>query len=511
MEPGPGLASLLADAATAGGGRPALASASGRVSYAQLAGDAEDLALRLRELAGPLEGAGPPRVAVVAPNVPALVVALFAVWQAGAVAVPLSARLREYELRRILSDAGPSALVCLDSWRGYSFAALAPGLMSAVPSLRGCIVLEPNGAVADELAGSGDPQQRDGGTGESIAAILYTSGTTGDPKGALVEHSSALHGARQLAAVLDLDGDDASLLVIPITHAFGFLSLLAVVASAGTGVLVDSTFSLEPLLEAAARHGGTVLHGSPALFAGLLKLGPARLGALRTGLVGGAPCPPALIERLDGAGARILNVFGMTEIGAASVCRPDDPPGVRYHTVGRALPGYELRVVPRAGEDGELGELQVRGPHVTPGYFRRPELTAEAFDGDWFRTGDLGSLAEGGYLTIAGRHKELVHVAGFNVFPAEVETFLLTHPDVTHAAVIGVPHERTGEALHAFLVPREGSELTPGEVIRFARAGIAGYKLPYAITIVPELPLLASGKPDRGALARSAEELRTTA
>ena len=221
---------------------------------------------------------------------------------------------------------------------------------------------------------------------------------------------------------------------------------------------------------------------------------------MRTGLVAGAPCPPAVLEQLDATDTTILNVFGMTEIGAATSCRHDDSAERRHTTVGRALEGYEFRV---AGED-EPGELQVRGPYVMPGYLGQPEQTAQAFDGDWFRTGDLGTIDDQGYIRIAGRAKEVVHVGGFNVFPAEVEGFLLGHPGVAQAVVVGIPHERMGEALAAFVVPRPGHELEPGELLRFARPRIAGYKLPYTIRVVDELPFLPSGKPDRVALAAEA-------
>jgi acyl-CoA synthetase (AMP-forming)/AMP-acid ligase II len=166
------------------------------------------------------------------------------------------------------------------------------------------------------------------------------------------------------------------------------------------------------------------------------------------------------------------------------------------------LPGFELRLAP--GPEADLGELELRGPAVTPGYFRPSRETEGAFTPDgWLRTGDLAMLADG-YLTIAGRAKELVNVGGFNVFPGEVEAVLLEHPDVAQAAVVGVPDERMGEALRAFVVPRAGAAPTPAMLLGFARERIAGYKLPYALELVAELPLLASGKPDRRALARSA-------
>jgi acyl-CoA synthetase (AMP-forming)/AMP-acid ligase II len=428
------------------------------------------------------------------------------VWRAAAVAVPLNARMREYDLARVLDDAQTSVLVTVPEHAGYSFAELLPDLLRELPCLEACMLIDDEGAVREELRGDAEATSPEPLPAE-VAAILYTSGTTGDPKGVLVRHSMGLHAARELAGLLRLGPEDASVLVVPIPHAFGLACFVAAIGSGGTAVLVDSSFTLEPLLDAVARRGATILHGSPALFGGLLRARPDGLPGVRGGFVAGAPSPPELLEALERAGLTILNLYGMTELGAASSCRLDDPPEVRMHSAGRALREFEFRIAPRAGADTDIGEIQVRGPHVTPGYFRRPEATAEAFDGDWFRTGDLGSLDEAGNLRISGREKELVLVAGFNVFPAEVESFLLTHPEVLGAAVVGVPDERLGEALRAFVVVRPGSGLTPQELLRWGRGRIASYKLPRSIELVAELPLLASGKPDKRALLGGAAEV----
>src|SRR5262249_19977341 len=252
-----------------------------------------------------------------------------------------------------------------------------------------------------------------------------TSGTTGLPKGALVRHSREIAGAAALNQILGASANDVCLFVIPITHAFGLTCFLAALAAGGTVVLVESTFSLAPLVNALRGRGVTILHGSPALFTGLLKAAPEGLPTLRTGLVAGSACPPQVLQQLDQRGIRILNLYGMTEIGAAACCRADDPAAIRHATVGRALPGYTFRI--------DNGEVQVRGPYVTPGYYRQPEQTAAAFVEGWFRTGDLGSMDAGGNLSVSGRAKEVIHVGGLNVFPAEVEGFLLTHPDVVQA------------------------------------------------------------------------------
>jgi len=454
---------------------------------------------RVDAIAQTLDAAPGERVGVLAPNSTALLAGLFAVWQRGAVAVPLGARLRSYELSRALADSQAVELVGVERHRGFSFADLGDELFDAAPALRRCHWLDEHGHAC------GDSARPDAATGElaplepGIAAILYTSGSTGEPKGALVAHASALAGARSSAAVLGLDAGERALIVVPATHAFGLIVLLATIASGGRAVMAEPSPSPRPLADAIERESVRVLHGSPALFAALTAGATDALTRLRGGFVAGAHCPPPLLERLDDSGARILNMYGMTEIGAATACRPDDPAAVRHHTTGRPLPGYEVRV--------EDGEVQVRSEHVTPGYHGRTEQTAAAFDGDWFRTGDLGSVDAAGNLTISGRRKELVNIGGHNVFPGEVEGLLGTHPDVAQAVVWGVPHERMGEVLRGSVVLRDGADTTPAELVRFARERLAGYKVPYGVEVVDELPLLASGKPDRAALREDSRKV----
>ncbi len=480
--------------------RPAVVFGDRSLSYDELRRAAARLAKELESL-GPrpsLEGAP---VAVVAPNAPAILVAMLAVWEVGAVAVPLSARLRGFELERILRDVDPAAIVSPASHGGYSFHSLWSRLGPELPALRGCLLVDEWGGVEERVPAR--PETDVKSLDRDAAAILYTSGSTGAPKGAVVTHGCLLQEARVLPALLGLSAGEASALVIPASHAFGLACLLASLHSEGRAVLVDTTFSLDPLLEAMAATAASVVHGSPTVFARLLEACPDGVPGLRAGFVGGAMSPPRLIERLEATEATILNLYGMTEIGAAACCRPDDPAEARRSTAGAPLPGYEFRSV-ASPDDGRPGELQVRGPHVTPGYRGAPKATADAFDGDWFRTGDLGEIDAAGRLRILGRAKEMLNVGGFNVFPAEVEAFLETHHDVLAAAVVGVQHERMGEAPCAFVVARPGATLTPQAIRRFARAGIAGYKIPYAVDIVSELPTLSSGKPDREALRERA-------
>ena len=487
MTPGVRVESLLAETVARHPEAAAIAYGETALTYAELDAAIDRLAGRLVEAAEgeSLQGA---RIAVVAPNAPALVVALFGIWRLGAVAVPLSARLREHELTQILADAEPVVVLSVRAHLGYAFTELLHRLLPDLRCTRSCVFLTSAGEP------EADERRRGSATTTAlepdIAAVLYTSGTTGTPKGALVTHEREVTGPRELASVLGVTPQDSVLLAVPASHAFGFTCLLAAVAAGAKAVLVDSTTTIRPLLTALERERTAVLHGSPTLFSALLNSSPEALGRVRAGFVAGAAPPPELQRRLDEAG--VLNLYGLTETGAVTCCRPDDPPERRRTTAGRPLAGVELRV--------EDGELQIRGGGVMRGYLGRPEETAATFADGWFHTGDLADIDDG-YLRISGRLKELVHVGGFNVFPAEVEAVLALHPDVLQAAVVGVDDERMGEALRAYVVPRPGSPLTTAALLGFARGRIAGYKLPYAITFLSELPLLPSGKPDRRALA----------
>lgn len=469
--------------------RRALSWSGGSLSYAQLADQVERVAGRLSDT-----GIQPgERVAIVSGNTPALVVALLAVWRRGAVAVPVSARLRGYDLGAVLGDARVSAVLTVAVHQGYSFVELLTELLPTLPTVRHCLVLTGRGEVTDDLPGQGVPAER---SGDGIGLLLYTSGTEGTPKGVLTRLDATLEGARIMGELLELTSDDTTAMVIPLTHAFGLGCLLAALLDDSHAVLVDAAFSLEPLLAAADDNRATVLHGAPSLFNALVKAGGLQRRTFRRGFVAGASCPPPLLERLDAEGMKVLNLYGMTELGAASCALPSDSPVVRYTTVGRPVGGYAVRT------DPGTGEVQFKGDRLSPGYWKQPGALA-LVDG-WFRTGDLGSVDEHGNLTITGRLKEMVNVAGFTVAPSEVEGLLLTHPNVLQAVVVPVHDETRGDVLHAFVVTRRGATVSPIDLLRYARSRVAGYKLPYRIELLDELPLLATGKPDRGALAEAA-------
>lgn len=475
---------------------PALSWEGATLTFAELSAAAD-------RLAGELAPAPGERVAVVAPNVPALAIALFASWHAGAVAVPLSARLRRFELQRAFTDAQPAAAVGVAARGRSGLGAEIQALSRSTRSVRVCLLVDELGEVRDRVRGRAAGEAPP--TAGEIAAILYTSGTTGEPKGALLPHDLAEAIGHSLAEVLGEHAGARYGLAAPATHAFGLGCLLAGIAAGAPGLMAEVGTSVEPLVSALRSHGANVLHGTPALFGRLERAG-AEL-SLRSGFVAGSWCPPELLQALDRRGAVILNLYGMTELGPIACCRPGDAPETRFHTVGRPVNGCEVRVSAAAARPGEV---QVRSGLLPSGYHHRPWGREELADAEWLRTGDLGELDGDGTLRIAGRAKELVNVGGFNVFPAEVESFLLTHPSIGQAAVLGVPHPVLGEALQAIVVPAPGATLEPREVVRFARSGIAGYKVPYTVRVVEELPLLPSGKPDRRALSGVIEQVEVT-
>ena len=485
---------LLSASAERYGARPALALGDRDLSYREVVAAADHLAARLAADVTPGQ-----RVGVVAPNVPAAVIALLATWRLGGAAVPLSARYREHELRQILGQADPAAIVSVEAHGRYSFAELLPTLLPGLPTVRRCLWVDAWGRVTGEVARAAPDRAVPAlPLAPAIAAVLYTSGTTGEPKGALVTHRRELAAVDAINDLLSTAPDDRCVFVVPLSHAFGLSCLIAALVAGSRGLLVESSFSPSPMLRAIERGQATILHGSPTIFASLLKSTAGRHTTLRTGFVAGSACPHAVLADLDAIGLSVLNLYGTTEIGAAACCRIGDTPEMRHTTVGRPLPGYTFRTVE--------GELQVRGHAVTPGYYRRPDQTEAAFDGDWFRTGDLGAIDERGYISVTGRADDVVQVAGLTVSPAEVEAVLLTHPDVARVVVVGVPHPTMGEVLRAFVVARPGSGLTSTALLRFARTRVAGYKLPYAIKMMPTIPTLGSGKPDRRAVIQAIQE-----
>jgi long-chain acyl-CoA synthetase len=333
------------------------------------------------------------------------------------------------------------------------------------------------------------------------ALILFTSGSTGEPKGAMLSHDALAFALRSWAEpVLALTPDDVVLAALPLSHSFGLCGGLLAPLVAGTRVVLLDRFSPEGALEAVARHRVTVLPGVATMFRRMLDsphLERADLSSLRLAVSGAAPCPWGLAEEWRRrTGVRILRGYGMTELFRPVSYLARDPTD-RPEFVGRPVPGVEVRVVGDNGADcaaGQAGELWIRTPAALDGYLGAPEQTMAVLSNGWFRTGDLATLSGDGFVAIVGRKQELILRGGYSVVPAEVEAALMAHPAVAEAAVVGAPDEELGEEVVAFVTLRPGARMRPEQLIAFCRERLAAFKYPRRVTIVDQLPRSRSGK-----------------
>jgi HIP---CoA ligase len=454
------------------------------------------------------------RVALWAPNSARWVVAVLGLLRAGAVLVPVNTRFKGVEAADILGRGGVRALVTVTDFLGTDHLALLAGAGADLPELRTTVVVDgpvPAGAVGwDDFvgqataAGRAEVERRGAEVDTaSPADILFTSGTTGVPKGVVMTHGRTLRVATDWVAMTGLGADDRYLMVNPYFHMFGLKAGILACVAAGAAMLPEPVFDVDRVLARAAAEKVTVLPGPPTLYQSILDH-PDRahhdLSSLRVAVTGAADIPVELIRRVAGElpFSTIVTGYGLTEAGTASATAPDDDPETVATTVGRARPGFEIRIVGEHDRDlaaGETGEILLRGPSVMAGYLDDPAATAAALTPEgWLRTGDLGTLDERGNLRIVGRAKDMFIVGGFNAYPAEIENHLLRHPDVQQAAVIGIPDDRLGEVGMAFVVTRSGDPGGGDRILTWCRGEIANYKVPRRIEIVDELPVNATGK-----------------
>ncbi|MFN2389558.1 MAG: long-chain fatty acid--CoA ligase [Actinomycetota bacterium] len=445
-------------------------------------------------------GVGPgDRVALGMHNVPEFAFAYFGVLRAGAVAVPLNVMLTEPEVERILDDAGARMVLTAPPFDAVvDRAAASLGCADRVISTDRWERLGPlDGPPVTGNAGDGD-----------LAVLAYTSGTTGEPRGAMLSHGNLIANLRQQMAVPEdeVTRDDVLLLALPLFHIFGLnVTLGLVVLNGATGVLVERFDPVETL-RLIERHKVTVLFGAPPMYVGWLRAAADDtydLSSVRIAVSGAAPLAIDVLHAFKKRfGIDVFEGYGMTETAPTITSgRVSERP--RPGSVGKPLPEIELRLVDEDGRDVELGdpgEIVVRGPNVFSGYWQRPEETEQSLRDGWFSTGDVAVRDEDGYLYLVDRKRDLILVSGFNVFPSEVENALLRHPAVAEAAVIGVPHPYSGEAVRAYVVLETGATLTERELLADVSTRLARFKCPDRIEIVDELPHLLTGKVLRRAL-----------
>jgi long-chain acyl-CoA synthetase len=492
------LADLLRDTAKRLPTKPALIFRDRPITFSDLEERVDRTAAALSSL-GVAKG---DRVALLLGNVPEFATSLYGAIMAGAVVCPLNVMLTPEETSYILADCGAKAAVTeLGSLPGLLSVRDRLGDLQTIlvvggpPAPRGTISLE------EALRSAGEPP---GIVTESsdLAIIAYTAGTTAAPKGAMLTHGQLMANLDQVSKVPDLaeTEQDVALLALPLFHSYALNVVLDMGMKTGaTGVLVER-FDPEQTVAQVQRHGVTLLFGAPPMFAAWLSLLDASsqaMSTVRMAVSGAAPLPSGVLEAFrDRFGVTIWEGYGLTECGPAVTSNAMGSEA-KPASIGLPLPGVEIRLVDEHGEEAEEddpGEIWVRGANVFSGYWNRPEATAEVMDGDWLKTGDVAYRDEDGYLHLVDRKKDLVIVSGFNVYPTEVEEAIEHHPGVAEAAVVGIPDPRTGEAVQAWIVPKEGQVLDPEEIIDFLHGYLARFKQPSDLRIVDELPHHVTGK-----------------
>ena len=489
-----------------------------RVAYAQLKRRADDFARGLLALG--LEPGD--HVVLWMPNCVEWAVANLGIAKIGAVTVTCNSRYKAIEVDYVLRQSDARALIMVDRFQAAGIdylpilQELCPhGDRSAFPTLRHVIVRggrRPAEAVGfDEVERSGR-----GGAATALAAIvirsedpvemLYTSGTTGEPKGCLLSHGNMYFKCRVYTDLHGWTSADRYLVPVPYFHIFGSMGGIAANCLVGSPQVLMDVFDPLEAMRLIEAERVTIFSGVPTMFITILGHPSFRrhdLRSLRTGSIGAAPVPVEImrkiIDREHGLGMDAQVVYGLTEAtGGTHWTRSGDPIEKRVATVGVRTSEIEDRVVDPATHrelpPGEEGELCVKGPTLMIGYYNKPQATAEKIRDGWLHTGDMAVKDADGYVRITGRLTDMIIVGGFNTYPAEIENFFLKHPKVLDVSIVGVPDPIMGEAVMAFVIPREGATLEPDEVVAFARGKIANFKVPKYVEVVERFPLTGSGK-----------------
>lgn len=452
------------------------------------------------------------RVAVLVNNIPHFVYAYMGLMRAGAVMVPLNTMSTADEVSHVLADAEARVVVAAEA-----YVRTVEGLRDTLPMLEHVVVAgeAPVGAMTwEQMLGGGSEVPDVTSAPDDLACLPYTSGTTGRPKGAMLTHGNLLANLDQMSQVplLRITESDVILLTLPLFHIYALNVILGLSLREGATAVLQERFDPVASMDSVEKHGVTVLFGAPPMFVAWLStpgIEERDLSMVRVAVSGAAPLPgPVLEEFQRRLGVAIWEGYGLTETAPAvtSNAMGDVPkPG----SIGRPLPGIELRLVDEDGHDvvdGDPGEIVVRGPNVFKGYWRRADETEASISDGWLHTGDIAYADEDGYLYIVDRKKDLIIVSGFNVYPREVEEALYRHPKVAEAAVVGIPHPYTGEAVKAYVVMRPGERASEEDIIEFCKRHIARFKCPEVVSFVHELPHTQTGKVLRRALRDDAAE-----
>jgi fatty-acyl-CoA synthase len=435
------------------------------------------------------------RVAYLGPNHPAFLETMFATLAAGGVFVPLNSRLAVPEIAKQLADSGAELLFCAaeraDAGRDGAVSASVREVVWVGGEAAGyeALIAGGSGGWADEPVSMDDP-----------CLIMYTSGTTGQPKGATLTHGNITWNTINVLVDTDVRSDDVALVVAPLFHSAALNMLSLPVLLKGGTLVIESAFDAGRTLSLIARHRVSVMFGVPAIYDAMAarpEWASADLSSLRALLCGGAPVPLATIECYLRRDLSFIQGYGMTEAAPGVLLL--DAAHAESKAGSAGVPHFftDLRIVGPDGLDaaaGERGEILVRGPNVMPGYWNQPDATAAALDDGWLRSGDVATADDDGYVFVTDRIKDVIISGGENIYPAEVENALRAHPEVADCGVIGVPDQRWGEVGRAVVVLREGAVCSERQILDFLDGRIARYKIPKSVRFAAELPRTATGK-----------------
>ena len=483
------LASILTDSAERVPDSPAIRLGEVELTYAEL----DERSARLATLLGEKGLKAGDRVGVMLPNVPEFPVAYYGVLRAGGVVVPMNVLLKEREIAFYLEDSGAKLLL---AWHGFAEEARA-GAATAGTEL---IEVEPAAFAA--LLAEHEPAPGLTDTAEDdTAVILYTSGTTGKPKGAELTHANLARNAEVSSRTTCEIGDgDVVLGALPLFHSFGQTVAMNASLSVGACLTLVPKFDPGEALATMQRDGVTHFYGVPTMYGALLHH-PERdefdTSSLRNCITGGASMPVEVLRGFEEAfGAVVLEGYGLSETSPVACSNHPDSER-KAGSIGTPIEGVEMQLFDEGDNpvpQGEVGEVVIRGHNIMKGYWQRPDATAEAMRGGWFHSGDMARIDEDGYFYIVDRKKDLIIRGGYNVYPREVEEVLYEHPKIREAAVVGVPHDEWGEEIGAAIVLHDGEELAPEEVSAYVKERIAAYKYPRVVWFIDELPKGPTGK-----------------
>jgi acyl-CoA synthetase (AMP-forming)/AMP-acid ligase II len=485
--------------------RVGVASDDETLTYRQLQDTAERVARSL--IAAGVEPGD--RVGMWAPNSVRWVPAGLGIYMAGATLVPLNTRFKSAEAAYVVRASGAKVVLAVSDFLDHDLAATARA-WTDVPSLQRVVDFAGDQRWSSWLA-EGDDVPADAVLSRvraldaaSVSDIIFTSGTTGAPKGAVLTHGASVRTYEIWSDCVGLGPEDRSLVVWPFFHTAGLKSGILGGLLKGAEIHPIAVFDVDAVMSYVARHRITMLPGTPTVFQSILdhpRFAEFDLSSLRLSVTGAAVVPVEVVRRMreDLCFQTVVTGYGLTETtGTVSMCRHDDPAEIVATTVGRPLPGVELKIV---DEDGaklgpeQAGEILVRGFNVMKEYFHDPEATRQAVDEEgWLRTGDIGFVGGDGNLRVTDRKKDMYICGGFNVYPAEVEGLILRHPSVAQVAVIGIADARMGEVGEAVVVVRHGADWDDEQFVEWCRANMANYKVPRQVRVVDMLPLNPSGK-----------------